>query len=1388
MRAKSLLLIAVFAVILQSIAYSQNDKYQFSHLDINNGLSSNQINCIFKDSKGFMWFGTTSGLNRYDGYKFRVFKNESKDTSSISDNYVSRIYEGPGKKMWVYTHNNYSIYDPATEKFYNNINPELARLQILTNDLGFIKKDSRGNYWFSTSEKGLYCYHEASNTTTYYSQSFASKPTLHSNWVMDMVDCGNGNVWLIYSDGVFEKLDVAHHKIVDRAALPASICQNKAPVNFSIQLDNDRKLWIWAAAKSVGVYSYNTGSKTLKHYSKETPGSLLNSNIINSVIIGDDHKIWIGTDHGGINVIDPKTDKVTYLLPHEDDPKSLMGDNVVLYKDQDGIIWAGTYKQGISYYHKGIFQFPVIRRFPSDKASLPAEDVDCFEEDHKGNLWVGTNGGGLIYYDQNKHQFTNYKHNPNNINSLTGDVVVSLCIDHEGKLWIGTYFGGLDCFDGKTFTHYRADDKNAGAILDDRIYTIFEDKVYNIWVGTFAGGVNIFNRKTQTFSAPYNKALNSRYIGVLYPDKKGNVWVGEDKGLDFINTQTHKVTHYIHNAHNANSLVARDVNCLIEDRRQLVWIGTKGGLSILNPVTNQFTNLDGEKGLPANNIVNILEDKQGRIWCSTTRGVTCITLTGAANNYKFDIKNFDESDGLQGREFNVNAAFKTREGKLIFGGAHGFNLFDPAQIGISSHKPPLVFTDLQLFNKSVVVGDTIKGSVVLEKSISDTKAIVFNHSQNVFSLEFAACDFFNPNKVQYQYQLEGFDKTWLSTSANTRRATYTNLDAGDYIFKVKAFNSNNVKNASYINLKITVLPPFWKSPLAYLLYFLGFVASLFYIRHRGILKLKTEFAAQQHQLEIERKAAHEVLEARRMHELDLMKIKFFTNVSHEFRTPLSLILSPIEQLIKINEKPEQQQQLQMIKRNGRRLLNLVNQLLDFRKMEFKELKLSLTRGDIVAFVKEISCSFTDIAQQKNLRYVFDSEIETLITEFDHDKLERILFNLLSNAFKFTPSGGHICILLSLNKNESTEKQQMLEIKVIDTGIGITTDKQDKIFERFFQDDMPQNLLNQGSGIGLSITREFVKMHGGEISVESEPNHGSCFTILLPVVAESNLLAEPTVIGTEPEAKRIKEDILRSNKKPVVLLIEDNDDMRFYLKDNLKHQFTIIEACNGKEGWQKTLAIHPNLVVSDISMPEMNGIELSKKIKADSRTTHIPIILLTALNEPEDQLLGLESGANDYITKPFNFEILLSKIKNLLLLQETLKKTYQKQQDVKVEQIEVASEDDKFIKNAVKIVEANITNANFSVEELSRLMLLSRVSLYKKLLTLTGKTPVDFIRNIRLEKAVQLLEKSKLNIANVAYEVGFANPTYFAKVFREEYGMLPSEYILQLKKKEILDTV
>lgn len=1376
------LLFLTLCIFLWVSGYGQNNRYQFSHLDINNGLSNNQINCIYKDHDGFMWFGTTSGLNRYDGYKFRVFKNNYKDSNSISDNYILRIFEGPGHKMWVYTHNNFSIYDPATEKFLGRAETELLHYHIRTRNLNYIKKDSRGNYWFITNDNGLYCYSPSTNRTQWFNHTTANTVLLHSNEVKDVADCGEGILWVIYNDGVLEKINADKKKIIDRFNLPAAN-QSELLAGYSIVSDYNQNLWIWNTGSQDGVYFLDIRSKTLKHFCKENNALLLKSNIINNIVIDQDNAAWIGTDHGGISVVDPVTFKITYLAPRPDDPKTLSGNSAVLYKADDGIIWAGSYKQGISYYHKDVFQFPLVRYIASDHTSLPYEDVDCFKEDKKSNLWIGTNGGGLIYYDRVLNKYITYKHDEKNSNTLSNDVVISLCIDHEGKLWIGTYFGGLDCFDGKTFKHFRRNDRSPGSINDDRIYAIYEDKDFNIVAGTFAGGVNIYNRKTGKFTAPYRK-LSSGYTSVLYADGD-QLWVGEDKGIDVVDIKTGNVKHYSHTPNSGSGLVADDVNSITKDSRGLIWIGTKGGLSVLNRQLGHFFNLYEERNLPANNILDILEDDLGRMWLSSTNGLACVKVSGAGNNLHFDIDNFDTEDGLQGREFNVKAAYKTREGQMIFGGAHGFNMFDPLKINLPNTKPPLVFTDLQLFNKSVAVGDTIKGDVVLTKSITANPPVTFNHNQNDISIEFASCDFFNSRKIVYQYQLEGFDKGWLNAPTASRKATYTNLDAGDYVFKVRAYNINNKLNASLISLPITVKPPFWKSTAAYVIYIIAFISGLYIMRRRGINKLKRQFAVEQEKLEGERKIQQEREEAKRLRELDLMKIKFFTNVSHEFRTPLSLILLPIEQLLKKNNDASEQQQLTTIKKNSRRLLNLVNQLLDFRKMEFKELKLNATQGDIIGFIKDAAHSFSDVAQKKDINFVVEAEAECLITSFDQDKIERIMFNLLSNAFKFTPGGGNIGVLINLRKEVESNKAeaQTLEIKIIDTGIGISINKQDKIFNRFFQDDVPDNLLNQGSGIGLAITREFVKLHNGTIEVESEPGQGSCFTILLPVLAESVIQHAVAPAPVTAELKKDKEHLNSSSKKPVVLLIEDNDDFRFYLKDNLKQHFQIIEATNGHEGWQKALGLQPNIIVSDVNMPQMNGLEFCKKIKSDNRTTHMPVILLTAMCEHEDQLLGLESGANDYIMKPFNFEILLSKIHNLLMLQDTLIKTYRKQVDVNLEDINIESEDDKFIKTAIKLIDDNITNPNFSVEELSRMMFLSRVSLYKKMLTITGKTPVEFIRSIRLKKAVQLLEKSKLNIASVAYEVGFSNPTYFSKVFKEEYGMLPSDYLTRLKKEQ-----
>ncbi|OCX54737.1 hybrid sensor histidine kinase/response regulator [Mucilaginibacter sp. PPCGB 2223] len=1371
--------------------FAQTGQYQFSQLNIGKGLSNNQVNCIFKDSQGFMWFGTASGLNRYDGYTFKVFKHDDNNKSSINDDFVTGIFEGPDNKLWVATRGGYCFYDPQTEQFNADVGAMLHQLKLPGYpSVSKILKDGKEGFWFVCPDSGLYHYNTLKKQTTRYYHQSNSHSSLYSNLISDVSLDTNGNIWLVYYGGVVERFDVKQYKITYRTEVFYKANNDKNRY-YSITVDRDNDLWVYTPAVDQGIYYYSPRSGVLRHIDKETAGARLKSNIVNSVIQADDGLIWIATDHGGISLIDKKGFKTTYLLNREDDSKSLAQNSVTLYKDDTGIMWAGTFKEGVSYYHKNIIRFPLYRHFVSDPASLSFEDVDKFVEDRAGNLWIGTNGGGLIYFNRKTGRFTQYKHDSGNPNSICSDVIVNLYIDHEQKLWIGAYFGGLDCYDGTKFIHHKHNDNISTSIADDRVWSILEDSSNRLWIGTFAGGLEIFDRSKEIFYHPFDQNnIRSPYVSSLFEDKLGNIWVAGYLGVDKILKNEHRVIHY-NKTNDPNSLVGNNINSITEDSRNLMWIATRDGLSILNPKTNRFVSLTKKNGLPDNQVLNVLEDNRGAMWLSTSSGLCRVTLTRNNNSYSFQFENFDKTDGLQGKEFNINAALKTSKGELIFGGGHGFNMFDPSSIHPIADRSRLLFTDFKLFNTSLAANEEFDGNIILSKAVSAIRDITLSHNENVFTIEFASLNFFNPSKVKYQYIMDGFDKNWLNADNTTRNATYTNLDGGDYVFKVRAINIESPDNPNYITLKIKVLPPFWKSTFAYISYLVLIAFLLFFIRWRGIKKIRREFAEEREKEAAKILIEQERQEVKRMLELDQLKIKFLTNVSHEFRTPLSLIMAPVDKMIN-HADPEQQQQLSMIRRNAKRLLNLVNQLLDFRKMEVQEFKLNNKPGDIVKFIKDISFSFTDIAAEKDISFAFDSDVETLMTSFDHDKIERILFNLLSNAFKFTPKGGHVSVLINRTDETITPGYDLLEIKVIDTGIGIPPEKHHKIFERFFQNDVPESLINQGSGIGLSITREFVKIHGGEITVESEPDHGSCFIIRLPVP----VVFDPAPVVTDsseaaPEGLNELEDVKNdeklkhqyANKRSVVLLVEDNDDFRFYLKDNLKDTFFIVEASNGKEGWQKALSQHPDIIVSDISMPDMNGIDLCKKIKNDKRTSHIPVILLTALTGEEEQLKGLEIGANDYMTKPFNFEILLSKIKNLLILQDNFKRTYKKQMDVQLQEVTIESDDEKLLRNIVEYIERNILNYNLSVEELARQMNMSRVSLYKKVLTLTGKSPIEFIRSIRLKKAVYLLENSQMNISQISYEVGFNTPKYFAKLFKDEYNILPSAYVDSLRQKK-----
>ncbi len=1376
-----MMLLLCFAAGLRA----QNNQFQFSHLNISNGLSHNDVTCIFKDNKGFMWFGSLSGLNRYDGYKFKIFKHSASDTASLYDDYIVSISEGPDNKLWIETRNGYNIYDPATEKFAHNIDAYLKSIAIPDRFITAIRKDRSGNFWFLHLRLGLYKYDPHLHKTIHLVHSAPDRASIFSNTVADLGQDSHGNIWLAYRNGQLERMDPA----TLRVNYSTHIFNQLPPElnsSYKIYIDGQDDVWAYVPTYSAGVYYVNVRNNTFKHIDKGSDQFHLNTDVVSSVIQDDKDRVWIATDHGGVNLLNKHDFKIQYLLNREDDDKTVGQNSItLLYRDNAGIIWVGTYKKGVGYYHESIIKFPLYTHHLSDPVSDPRSlsfsDINSFAEDRTGNIWIGTNGGGLIYFDRKAGTFKPYLHDASNSNSLTNNVVVCLYIDHDQKLWVGTYFGGLDCFDGKRFVHYKHNDADTTSISEDRVCTITEDAAHHLLVGTLSAGFNLFDSKKQAFTRyVYNardNAIHSNYVSKILVDQYQNLWVVTSYGVDVLQHQTGKFIHYIHDEKNSNSLISNNTNNIMQDSYGLIWVSTREGISVFDYKTAKFTNINKQDGLPDNTVIDMQEYDRNNVWVSTPNGLSDIVVDRNRAGLKFHFVNYNETEGLQGREFTENSSLKTREGELLFGGGNGFNLFKPSNLHTNTTVPKLVFTNFQVFNQSVDVGEKINGRIILPQSITNSNTLTLKYDDNVFDLEFAALNYFNPDKVKYQYMMEPFDKGWINADNKIRKATYTNLDPGDYVFKVRA-TSNENWNDSTLTLNIKILPPFWKTAWAYILYTLLIVGSLLFLRRRGIEKLKAQFS-----IEKEREEAH------RMHELDLMKIKFFTNVSHEFRTPLSLIMAPVDKILKQIGEPDIQRQLLLVNRNAKRLLNLVNQLLDFRKMEYQELKLHERNGDIIAFIKDLSYNFSDIADQKDIKFIFDSETESFYTGFDHDKIERIVFNLLSNAYKFTHEGGQVSVLLNLIEKDIDHK--FLEIRVIDTGIGIAKDKQERIFEPFIQNDLPGSMLNQGSGIGLSITKEFVKLHQGEIYVESEFNEGSCFTVLLPVRAvNQNIFTDADLLLDHssdffPEDTASRNGAYKDNKdgkKPTVLLVEDNDDFRFYIKDNLKASFNIIEAENGKKGWQKALAQHPNLVVSDISMPEMNGNDLCLKIKSDKRTSHIPVILLTALTGEDQQLKGLETGASDYLTKPFNFEILQSKIRNILSQQEHMRKTYQKQVDVTPTEVAVDSPDELFIKKVLVLIDNNISNPNFSVEELSNEVFVSRYTLYKKILAMTGKTPNELVRSMRLKRAVQLLETGHLTISQICHKVGFKSQKYFVKTFKTEYNTIPSKYLESMNEE------
>lgn len=1273
-----------------------------------------------------------------------------------------RIFEDPFGNIWAQTSWGMNVFDPETESFSTTPEAILKKLGLPTKEVLFIQKDREGNFWFVLEQEKIYKYSPENQAI----DSVNSSVSKSGNSVTDVQEGSNQSLWLAYENGVIKKLDKKSLEITGE--FKALTVRFNNPKNYKLAVDCENQLWVHLF-EDHGLFYYQPEKDSLQNFTTESSQLKLSSNLISDVVLDTENNIWVATDHGGITVINQERQETTYISNNPEIENSLSHNSITsLYKDEDGIIWAGTFKSGVDYFHKNTVRFQHYENLFSQDNSLPFNDVNVFEEDKEGNIWIGTNGGGLIHFNRETGEYRQFKNEPGNPNSISSNIIVSLLFDSRGDLWIGTYLGGLNQLEKTgnqySFKRFEHDPQDLFSLTGNSVWELFEDSRGTLWVGTLESGLAIFDRNEEKFyhhntSEKIPDLQNTNYIAGITEDINGNIWVGGVNGIDTFNPESGETKHFSASEDEESSLPTDYIISLFSDSEGYIWAGTEKGLSLYNADTDSFQNFAKENGLPGKNVLAITEDDLGDLWLSSSYGLFQMhkNLEEDTEELQLSFRKYDDEDGLQGKLFNQNALFKTSDGELVAGGLNGFNIFNPKNINFNEDPPRVVFTSLQLFNQPVTTGEEINNRVILEEAINETSSITLKHKENLFSLEFAALDFFQPSKNNYQYKLEGFDSEWQETGSDNRRVTYTNLDPGEYTFMVKASNNDQVWSNEPASIQIEVLPPFYRTAYAYVLYVLLIIGILVYSRHRIIKRQKEKFQVEQ-----------EKREAAQLHKMDLMKIRFFTNISHEFKTPLSLILAVIEKLKSKETVSEKQQHLETINKNTQRLFNLINQILDLRNIK-KETLLSTSKDNLIAFIERTFTSFNSLAAKKKINYSLKTDTDYFYTAFDKDKLEKILFNLLSNAFKFTPTGGEIIVDCKVLSTQNKEKKTV-KISVADSGIGISKEDQKHIFDRFYKAETTGENAASGSGIGLSLVKEYIDLYKGKIEVASSPNRGTTFSVFIPLPK-----LEAPQKNEEKTEKPEKINPLQEESLPSVLIIEDNVDFLNYLTEEFKENYNVFIAENGNEGWKKTLSIKPDLIISDWMMPEMDGVALCEKIRNDTRTKHIPFILLTANKKDEEKLKALKTGVNDYISKPFNLEVLKSRAENLIKQRRDFQQAYSKKIKLEKEQQPVVSQDEKFIRSAIKIVDENISDSNFSVESLATQLGVSRTYLYNKIRTKTEKSPQAFIRDSRLERGKYLLEKSQMTIAEIAFEVGFNNPKYFSRNFKKKYQVLPSTH-------------
>jgi signal transduction histidine kinase/ligand-binding sensor domain-containing protein/DNA-binding response OmpR family regulator len=1337
---------------------AQSEPPRFTAITSMDGLSSNTVTAILKDRYGLLWFATEDGLNKFDGTGFTVYRHQKKDSTSLKSNDVSALYEDRSGRIWVGTiMGALHLYDRRKDSF--------VRIKTF-HSINSICEDGQGKIWAGTTQ-GLIVI----DPHTFHIQTFTSDPAIPApvagKHVHRVFRDRSQQMWVGTRDGLFKFLS-KQNRFVPVHYRDQEGYSEGADFVTAISQDSSGRMWV---GTQNGLFVLSAAGQPRQRFSYDPANRhSISNNMIFAIGAQSRDELWIGTD-GGLNIIDTRTGRITRHAPDPRTPFSITNKSIrSILADPAGITWLGTYKGGVNKYDRNLTLFGLKRCDPYDPFGLSAPFVTSFAEHPDGRVFVGTDDGGVNLYDRKTNLFRPYAINPRNKAASSGLAVLSLAFTSPDALWIGTFQDGLFRLDPSTGRYEQfTQGPEAGSLGNNNIFSLTKDKKGRLWIGTNGGGVNVFHPGTGQFERLFDPGISlpnriiplNAYIRDIVEDRNGKMWIASHgTGIAVFHPETRLSTLL---DRDKAALPSNNVLSLLVDSRGSIWAGTGGeGLALFDPKTRKFITYGVNEGLSSGMINKVLEDAQGRIWVSTNEGISFFDV------HKKKFTNYTAHNGLQNNTFALGAGLRTSDNQLFFGGIAGFNYIDTRNLKRNSARMPILLKDLKVGNRTITSAD----SGMIDADITVARSIRLDYKQN-FSIGYAALNYTNPEQTAYRYRLVGLQNEWQQAGQATT-ASYTNLNPGEYRFEVQASSDDSDWGSPPASIAVVVKPPFYLTIYAYIFYVLAPVAAVYLMRRRGIRRLQRKFKEEEGRRETERKQ-----------ELDRLKIKFLTNLSHEFRTPISLILAPVENLL--GQEQPHQPQISAIRRNAKRLLNLVDQLLDFKNLEEQELKADLRRSDIVPFIRDACDSFSDLSQRKRIRFTFDSAIAHLLIDFDSDKMERILFNLLSNAFKFTPEGGEVVLQLSCGNDESG--QNWLYIKVSDTGIGISPENHEKIFDRFFQDDADASVLNQGSGIGLSIVREFVQMHGGFITVGSNGRKGSVFTVGLPCeslvynpveIAPADSFAESIQPAASPDMPG-QPSQAEPDEMPRILIVEDNAEFRHYLKENLEAHYRVLEAGNGKEGWQKALSYHPELIVSDIAMPEMDGLSLSEKIKSDKRTSHIPIILLTASTGEEQQLQGLNSGANDYLTKPFNFEILNIKINNLLLLNRLLKDVYSRQIQMTGRNEAIESGDVKLLRDVLSYIDDNLNSTQLSVENLARHVGMSRGTLYTRVLEISGQSPIEFIRSIKLEKAAILLEKSDMNVSQISYTAGFATPNYFTKSFKAKFNMLPSEYKAMKRK-------